>query len=162
MYYLCYTVCSADQTVYPRQIRSLWSSCFSDCVLLQAILAAEPIYTGRPCLKTTLQTLLSISTTCRAPVHVTSQYVVCLTSTRILPLSTWPYALSRSSGSSVQPQPAAVHALNILRALYRDSRLADFVVPFISEGVIIAIQGFSASSWPVSGCIHHSMSKACE
>lgn len=65
----------------------------------------------------------------------------------------------RSSVSSVQPQPAAVHALNILRALYRDSRLADFVVPFISDGVTIAIQGFSATSWPV--CLHTRTSIRC-
>ena len=47
-------------------------------------------------------------------------------------------------------QPAAVHALNILRALYRDSRLGDHVVSFIPEGIKLAIAGFSASLWPVS------------
>lgn len=47
-------------------------------------------------------------------------------------------------------QVAAVHALNILRALYRDSRLGDHVVPFIPEGVRVAITGFCAKEWPVS------------
>lgn len=52
-------------------------------------------------------------------------------------------------GTPVQSQPAAVHALNILRALYRESKLGDFVVPFIPEGIMIAIEGFSALLWPV-------------
>ena len=56
---------------------------------------------------------------------------------------------SSMEDGSVQSQPAAVHALNILRALYRDSKLGDFVVPFIPEGLMIAIEGFSASLWPV-------------
>ena len=47
------------------------------------------------------------------------------------------------------PEPAAVHALNILRALYRESRLGDQVVPFIPDGITIAIQGFAESFWPV-------------
>lgn len=44
---------------------------------------------------------------------------------------------------------AAVHALNILRALYRDSRLGEHVVAFIPEGVKVAITGFAANLWPV-------------
>ena len=60
------------------------------------------------------------------------------------------YSLTSSVVPDIQPQPAAVHALNILRALYRDSRLGAYVVPFIPEGVIIAIEGFSAAFWPVS------------
>lgn len=43
-----------------------------------------------------------------------------------------------------------MHALNILRALFRDSRLAEHVVAFIPEAVEVAIGGFSASLWPVS------------
>ena len=54
------------------------------------------------------------------------------------------------SSSSTSSQPAAVHALNILRALYRDSRLGEHIVPFIPQGVMIAIEGFSAPLWPVS------------
>jgi hypothetical protein len=60
-----------------------------------------------------------------------------------------------SSGGSdaavfVATEPAAVHALNILRALFRDSRLAEYVVTFVPEAVEVAIAGFSASIWPVS------------
>ena len=54
-----------------------------------------------------------------------------------------------SSVDGVPVPPAAVHALNILRALYRDSRLAEHIVPYVPEGVIIAITGFSANLWPV-------------
>ena len=51
--------------------------------------------------------------------------------------------------SDGEAPPACVHALNILRALYRDSRLGEHIVPFISDGVMIAIEGFSAKFWPV-------------
>ena len=54
------------------------------------------------------------------------------------------------SGCDTQAHSAAVHALNILRALYHDSRLGEHIVPFIPEGVEIAVHGFSASLWPVS------------
>ena len=59
-----------------------------------------------------------------------------------------PEAVDQST--KVAAQPAAVHALNILRALFRDSRLGEIIVPFIPEAVEIAIKGFSASLWPVS------------
>jgi hypothetical protein len=57
---------------------------------------------------------------------------------------------SSSNSDDTQPLSAPVHALNILRALYRDSRLGEHVIPFIPEGVEIAIHGFSAPLWPVS------------
>jgi len=50
----------------------------------------------------------------------------------------------------IQPLPAVVHALNILRALYRDARLGDCIIPFVAEGVMLAIEGFSSTFWPVS------------
>ena len=42
---------------------------------------------------------------------------------------------------------ARVHSLNILRALYRDSRLGDAVTSFLEGGVIVAITGFKAANW---------------
>merc|ERR1719462_49052 len=42
---------------------------------------------------------------------------------------------------------ARVHSLNILRALYRDSRLGDAVTFFLEGGVIVAITGFKAANW---------------
>ena len=43
-----------------------------------------------------------------------------------------------------------MHALNIIRDLYRDSLLAEDVAPFIARGMKTAIRGFSSNSWAVS------------
>ena len=43
-----------------------------------------------------------------------------------------------------------VHACNILRVLFRDSVLGDAVLPYVEDGVMFAINGFKADSWPVS------------
>ena len=40
-----------------------------------------------------------------------------------------------------------VHSMNILRALYRDSRLGDSITLYLEQGVIVAITGFKASNW---------------
>ena len=42
-----------------------------------------------------------------------------------------------------------VHALNILRALYKDTRLGEDVAPYISEGLKAAILGFKSQFWEV-------------
>ncbi|XP_068597624.1 thyroid adenoma-associated protein [Brachionichthys hirsutus] len=52
----------------------------------------------------------------------------------------------RSTDSATIPQ---VHALNILRALYRDTRLGENVVPFVSDGMRAAVLGFTAPVWAV-------------
>lgn len=54
------------------------------------------------------------------------------------------------------PFPSQVHACNVLRALYRDTKLGEAVFPFVSEGVIVAIDGFLSESWAVSThlCCH--------
>ena len=44
---------------------------------------------------------------------------------------------------------SSVHACNILRVLYRDSGLGDAVLPYVADGVIAAINGFKAKSWPI-------------
>lgn len=43
-----------------------------------------------------------------------------------------------------------VHALNILRALYRDTRLGENIVSFVSEGMQAAVLGFTSPVWAVS------------
>lgn len=43
-----------------------------------------------------------------------------------------------------------VHALNVLRALFRCSQLGDLVGPFVSRAIDISIVLFNSSSWPVS------------
>lgn len=42
-----------------------------------------------------------------------------------------------------------VIALNILRAFYKDAKLCEDVLPFVSDGVVIALRGFSSSLWPI-------------
>ncbi|KAJ7341143.1 hypothetical protein JRQ81_004925 [Phrynocephalus forsythii] len=48
--------------------------------------------------------------------------------------------------SSTIPQ---VHALNILRALFRDNRLGENIIPYVADGVRAAILGFTSSVWAV-------------
>ncbi|XP_053568262.1 thyroid adenoma-associated protein isoform X2 [Bombina bombina] len=54
---------------------------------------------------------------------------------------------SESSGNpSTIPQ---VHALNILRALFRDTRLGENIIPYIADGTQAAILGFTSPVWAV-------------
>ena len=55
-----------------------------------------------------------------------------------------------TTADTQQPLPEVVHGLNILRSLYRDTRLGDSIAPFVAEGVMIAVEGFSSTLWPVS------------
>ncbi len=131
-------------------------------MLLQAILTAEPSHTGRVCLKSTMETLLRVTRECNTfPQRATTAVAVAEAAATVAATpasreletgqqSTTSASPSSSSSSTAPSQPAAVHALNILRALYRDSRLGEHIVPFIPEGVMIAIEGFSAPLWPVS------------
>ncbi|NXT67659.1 THADA protein, partial [Chaetops frenatus] len=47
---------------------------------------------------------------------------------------------------SVIPQ---VHALNILRALYRDTRLGENIMPYVADGIKASILGFRSPVWAV-------------
>ena len=42
-----------------------------------------------------------------------------------------------------------VVAVNILRSFYKDTKLAEDIYPYVANGVIIAIQGFSSACWAV-------------
>ena len=48
---------------------------------------------------------------------------------------------------------ARVHALNILRSLFRHSLLGESVTSYVAQGVIVAIQGFKGKTWEVSLCL---------
>ena len=43
-----------------------------------------------------------------------------------------------------------VHARNILRALYKETKLGEDVFPYVSDGVQVAIDGFLSEIWAVS------------
>ncbi|KAM9196592.1 tRNA (32-2'-O)-methyltransferase regulator THADA [Mergus octosetaceus] len=51
-----------------------------------------------------------------------------------------------NESSSVIPQ---VHALNILRALFRDTRLGENIMPYVADGIQAAILGFMSPVWAV-------------
>ncbi|KAJ4445664.1 hypothetical protein ANN_12348 [Periplaneta americana] len=44
-------------------------------------------------------------------------------------------------------EEARIHALNILRSLFRHSVLGELISPYIAKGVIVALQGYKSSSW---------------
>ena len=43
-----------------------------------------------------------------------------------------------------------IHALNVLRVLFKDARLGEDVIPYIADGVKAAILGFAAQLGAVS------------
>nr|XP_022332415.1 thyroid adenoma-associated protein homolog isoform X4 [Crassostrea virginica] len=47
------------------------------------------------------------------------------------------------------PSNSKVHALNILRALYKDSRLGEVVTTFVADGLRASILGFQSPFWAV-------------
>ncbi|KAK8783118.1 thyroid adenoma-associated protein homolog [Amblyomma americanum] len=48
--------------------------------------------------------------------------------------------------ASIEPK---VHAMNVLRALFREARLGDAVIPFVGDGIQVAIIGFESRVWAV-------------
>ncbi|XP_066480591.1 tRNA (32-2'-O)-methyltransferase regulator THADA isoform X2 [Tiliqua scincoides] len=56
--------------------------------------------------------------------------------------------ITLASPSDVQPSTIPqVHALNILRALFKDTRLGENIIPYVADGMRAAILGFTSSVW---------------
>ncbi|CAL1537329.1 unnamed protein product, partial [Lymnaea stagnalis] len=88
---------------------------------VQAITSTEPATTGRKCFHQVMRDLLALA----AGQHNAGQADV-------------------TKGGEAQ-----VHAVNILRSLYRDARLGEDVLPYVSDGLIAAILGFKSEQWAV-------------
>lgn len=58
--------------------------------------------------------------------------------------------ICESKTSTEEEEVRVVHALNVLRALFRCSQLGDVVGAFVSKAFEISIVLFNSSSWPVS------------
>lgn len=43
-----------------------------------------------------------------------------------------------------------IHAMNILRNLYRESRLNQVIGPYVARGLMLSITGFEAPDWAVN------------
>ncbi|XP_053167596.1 thyroid adenoma-associated protein isoform X5 [Hemicordylus capensis] len=58
--------------------------------------------------------------------------------------------ISLASPSGVLPSTVPqVHALNILRALFKDTRLGENIIPYVADGMRAAVLGFTSSVWAV-------------
>ncbi|XP_068927698.1 tRNA (32-2'-O)-methyltransferase regulator THADA isoform X2 [Petaurus breviceps papuanus] len=57
-------------------------------------------------------------------------------------------SLAVPSGDSQSSVPQ-VHALNILRALFRDTRLGENIIPYVADGIQAAVLGFTSPVWAV-------------
>ena len=52
-----------------------------------------------------------------------------------------------TAGNMSSQVDSRVHCLNILRALFRDSKLGELVGIYVETGVIVAIDGFKSANW---------------
>lgn len=50
------------------------------------------------------------------------------------------------SGDNVEMR---THSMNILRALYRHTQLGEEISPYVADGVVAAINGFTKKTWAV-------------
>ncbi|XP_067681790.1 tRNA (32-2'-O)-methyltransferase regulator THADA-like [Haliotis asinina] len=57
--------------------------------------------------------------------------------------------LALTHSNRTQMNNSQVHSLNILRALFRDTRLGEDVVPYVADGLKAAILGFKSQVWAV-------------
>lgn len=53
---------------------------------------------------------------------------------------------SLDTEASIEPK---VHGMNVLRALFREAKLGDAVMPYVADGIQVAIIGFESKNWAV-------------
>nr|XP_056709358.1 thyroid adenoma-associated protein [Euleptes europaea] len=69
--------------------------------------------------------------------------------TRLLKMTMKELICLASSSNTPQSTIPQVHALNILRALFKDTRLGENIIPYVADGMRAAILGFTSSVWAV-------------
>jgi hypothetical protein len=57
----------------------------------------------------------------------------------------------KSTGEAISEQ-AQVHALNVLKALFRDSCLRLDVIPYLSDAIIVALDGYTSTRCACRQC----------
>lgn len=63
-------------------------------------------------------------------------------------LQTWLGHLLELAECTASTPETRTHAFNVLRALFRNMQLGEVVGPFVEHAIMVAVEGFNASTWP--------------
>lgn len=72
-------------------------------------------------------------------------------------LQTWLEHLVKLAGNTSSTPETRTHSFNVLRALFRNMQLGEVVGPFVERAIMVAIEGFNASTWPVRFSVFYIM-----